>query len=363
MEKLIELFLNSFDETRNKDILMVKDTMDMFDIVYKTLVVLEDNLGKTKPEKGRWTCVAPLSNVSCKLGKLILIGHENEDYDTKQRNIARFKVGYHFLRVVAEEADLLTFARSGETKRAEYRIVVQKDAEDTIEDLLSIVDKPEVEVPVYTRPQFQEPLPFIKFYNPEAGPLVRNIKPGVEKSFTLENCPKVFEVINKHMSIAWNVNQEVLSVYQQSQEDPIFTFENKMDLDEVQLEGLERERDKVLEIAEMVGDRRFWEYMFYDSRGRLYSSAVYLSHAASKLSKSLFLYNEKKPLGSEGWFWLLVHAANCFGEDKLPIEDRFKYADDKLDSWLEIAKDPVGNNKLWQEVDSPFEFLSSHHGD
>ena len=227
-----------------------------------------------------------------------------------------------------------------------------------MEDLLFIVDTPEVDIPVYTRPQFEEPMTFIKFYNPKAGPLVRNVNPEVKQYFTMDNCPRVFEVINKHMSVAYNVNREVLDVYLFSQEDPIFTFENKMDLDETQLAGLERERDKVLEIAEMVGDRKFWEYMFYDNRGRLYSSAVYLTHAGSKLSKSLFLYNEKKALGSEGYFWLLVHTANTFGFDKATIDERFDYAEGKLTEWMEIAKDPV-NNKLWQDADSPYEFLAA----
>ena len=60
----------------------------------------------------------------------------------------------------------------------------------------------------------------------------------------------------------------------------------------------------------------------------------------------------------EGYFYLLVHAANCFGYDKDTIDGRYSFADQHLDAWLEIARNPV-ENKAWQDADSPFEFLSA----
>ena len=334
-------------------------TIDLDELAYKVLVTLEDNLGKVKPEDKRWLCKKPLTNICSALGTSVLRGLEHPDVKESTRSKNRFKTGWVLILALVEAGLLdIVRARSEKKSRNKYQVRVKGGAEDTVADLLSIVDTEEIDIPIYTRPQFEAPLPFIKFYNPKAGQLVRNCNPAVKESFTLENCPDVFNVINKHMEVSYRVNLDLLDVYQNSLNDPIFTFEDKMDLDEVQLEGLERERDKVLEIAEMVGDREFWEYMFYDNRGRLYSAAVYLTHAGSKLSKSLFLYNEKKALGSEGWFWLLVHTANCFGEDKLTIDDRFDFAEGKLDSWMEIASDPV-NNKLWQQADSPFEFLAA----
>ena len=334
-------------------------TKDPETIAYSLLVVLEEAFGKERPEF-KWKSHKPLANLCGQLGRLVLVG-SLENKETRKRNIDRVKLGFILIDALCADG-ILSYDRAkveeGKRSRDKYYLKVTPGSEDSFEDLMNLVDAPGNTIPVYTRPQFESPLPFIRFNNPEAGELVRNANPAARKYFTKDHAPKVFDVINQHMSVSYNINREVLDVYNQCQEDPIFTFSNKIDLDETQLEGLERERDKVLEIAEMVGDRRFWEYMFYDSRGRIYSSAVYLTHAGSKLSKSLFLYNEKKPIGSDGWFWLLVHTANCFGEDKLTIDARFDYANDKLDSWLEIAKDPV-NNKLWQQADSPFEFLAA----
>ena len=360
MEELIQIIKQSFETTTIREAKKVKD-FDCHEIAYKILSSLEEVLGKTKPEQEKkiytyWTSQTPMTNIACMIGRLVLVGKEDPEASVKDRNVRRFRVGYHMLHTLTKEG-LLEFTR-GRKKRSSYRVRVVKGAEDTIENLLSIVDTAEADVAIYTRPQYMEPLPFVQYYNPEAGSMVRNINPEARQYFTTDHCPLVFDVINKHMQVAYRINEDLLSVYQQCQEDPIFTFSNKIDLEPVQLEGLERERDKVLEIAASVDGRRFWEYMFYDSRGRLYSSAVYLTHAGSKLSKSLFLYDKKVALGSEGYFWLFVHAANCWGEDKLSIDGRHDFAEGQWSEWSKWAKDPV-NNKGWQEADSPFEFLAA----
>ena len=331
---------------------------DMEKVTYTLLVVLEAAFGATRPEEGTWKTEKALVNICSELGRNLFVGIP-EPAEMRLRNIWRVKLGFLLIDAACVNG-LLSLHRTkveeGKRSRDKYFLKVKAGAEDTFEDLLSIVDSEDNEITVYTRPQFTKPQPFSRFLNPEAGELVRNINPEARRSFTRAQCPKVFDVINQHMTIGYNINLDALDVYDQCQQDPIFTFSKKLNLTEIQLQGLERERDQVLKIAKMVGDRTFWEYMFYDSRGRLYSSCVYLSHAGSKLSKSLFLYDKKKPIGQEGWFWLLVHAANCFGEDKLTIDGRFDYANDKLDSWMEIASDPV-NNKLWQKADDAFNFL------
>ena len=330
--------------------------LDSLDMAWKLIVALEAGLGRTKPftEGVRykyWHSVLPMTNLACVIGRMIAPVQEQ---DTATRNKSRFLIGYHFLHLLAKEGVLDVV--KGSKKTDKYRVRVCKNQETIIEELVGMVELLPEDVKIYTLPQFEKPEPFTRFWHPVAGSLVRNVNGDVIPEFTLENMPKVYEVINKHMDIAYNINRDLLDVYNLSQEDDIFTYANK-DVDEEQLIGLNRERDAVLNLAEMVGDRTFWEYMFYDSRGRLYSSTVYLTHAGSKLSKSLFLYNEKKPIGSDGYFWMLVHAANCWGYDKDTIDGRHDYADGELDKWIACAKDPV-NNKLWQYADSPFEFLA-----
>ena len=359
---LAELIRGSFGRgSKNVAVLKLKD-LNLGEVAYKTALTLEDALGKTAPTKKRfgkpvsWKAFKPYTNLVCDIGQLVMVGVEDTELSEEERSMARFNVGHHILNAMGKEG-IFKLYKKGSGKRAKYSLKVQEEWIDFMEGLLSIVDTKEVDIAIYTRPMKVEPLPFTNFYNREAGAMVRNINPEVREKF--EGVDKVFEVINEHQSIPYRINKDLLDVYRQSLDDSLFTFDDKTFEMEVQKEGLERERDKVLEIAESVEDLdRFWEYMFYDYRGRLYPSTVYLSHAGSKLSKSLYLYADAKPLTMEGYFWLLVHCANTWGEDKSSLDDRYDFADANLDTWLTWAKDPV-NNKGWQEADSPFEFLAA----
>ena len=97
--------------------------------------------------------------------------------------------------------DLLEYDRvkseEGKRTRDKYYLRVKHGSEDTFEDLMSLVDSPENEISVYTRPQFHKPHPFVRFQNPEAGYLVRNANPAAVKSFNQATCPMVFDVINQ----------------------------------------------------------------------------------------------------------------------------------------------------------------------
>ena len=179
---------------------------------------------------------------------------------------------------------------------------------DLVDDMIGELEELNLEKPLYVEPQFTKPKPFRHFWHKEAGPMVRNAHPEAYKDFTMEKTPKVFETINKLMSNAYRVNEDVLAVYQQSKQDPVFTFEGK-DLDEKQLESKTKEMDITLRMAEAIGDRTYWEYLFYDWRGRIYSAVSYLKHDGSKLAKSLIKLDKKTPLGTGGL--LLPFSACC----------------------------------------------------
>ena len=336
-------------------------SLDLEILTYKTLEILETTLGHTpeldeegKPKK-MWSKTS-LADVCTTLGQNLVM--HLVDQSKEKVNVQYFHAGYKALYSFVD-AGYIEFAKTDpDNKRSEYKIHVKRGKEFEFAELVSVID---VEVPEgynsKTRPQYDRPIPWEGFYHNVAGKMITNINPEAVSEFTTEKCPKVFDVINKHQDVAYKINTDLLTIYEGCWEDPIFTFEGK-DLDEEALIGKSRERDKIIEVAKSVEDRTFWEYLFYDFRGRLYSSSVWLSHAGAKLSKSLYLYADAKPLTSEGYYWLFVHAANCYGFDKLSIDGRYDEADKNMNEWLTWAKDPV-NNKEWQEADSPFEFLAA----
>lgn len=355
MERLAELIKESFDKIQTKDVKVIVE-MDPDELAYKTTV------GVQAAVEAR----IPMTNAACVIGHQVSASLEDATKDSIEvRNLRRFKVGYHLLHVMAK-AMIIDISKNRtktdkEERRAKY--YVKPRDESFLADLFRDMDENVKEVQVYTKPVFEEPSPFTEFNNDVGGELVRYAHKSVPARVTLHRTPKVYTAINKHMRNEYQINTDLLSIFEQCQEDEIFTMKTKK-LDKEQRDGIERETKGTMRLAKMVGDRPFWEYAFYDTRGRLYSSTVYLNHSGSKLAKSLYLFNgrsgQKKSILREGLFWMFVHAANCYGYDKASIDDRHDFTEDRLDEWMEIASNPLAN-KLWQSdaVDDSFGFLAA----
>ena len=358
VEKIAVLLQQHFENFPRRTQVKILRDLPIEHVAYYTIFAMEEAFGKIVPEGRVWKTVHPATPTFVNLGRNLLRGTVDPTEDKINMEYAR--AGFEAFNCLFEE-DILGMAQDKKDARDPYRLKVMKDQEQWVAEAVAIIDTIEPPVPVYTRPQFEEPKPFTSFFSKEGGQLVRNIHPDAILENHPNKVPLVYDVINKHMQVKYRINTDVLDVYLQIQDDNIFTHQEKIDkgkLTQEQITGLYRERDKVLEIAKFVGERHFWEYAFYDSRSRLYSSSNYLTHAGCKLSKSLFKFSEEKEIGEEGYFWMYVHAANCWGYDKDSIDGRHDFADANMDGWMECANDPV-NDKRWQDADDPFNFLSA----
>ena len=301
---------------------------------------------------------APLTATCGNLGKTVLaayIADTGEEIDAVQF----VDIGYWLINVLFDQRKLN--ARRGRHERDPYTIEVNDD--DFIDALLLEVNSSELKIQLHTKPVFEKPIPYTKFHHPVAGELVHKCNPKAKPYFTYDNCPIVFDAINKHMSTPLKVNTDVLEVFLKSKKDPLFSFADKaqgvdQDTWKEQFVGLKREQTAILDTAVTIGNRVFYQYMFYDFRGRLYSCLIYFNPQGSKLAKSLIKFATEEPIGSEGWYWLLIHTANCRGWDKLPLDERYEKAEKYLDAWMKIAADPV-KNKQWQVADDPHCFLAA----
>lgn len=75
-----------------------------------------------------------------------------------------------------------------------------------------------------------------------------------------------------------------------------------------------------------------------------------------------------KPLGQQGWYWLLINAANNWAgasgrpdgqkTDKLPLNERVLWAMDNEEILLAYATSPKVNQG-WMDADKPWQFLST----
>ena len=337
----------------------------------------------------------PLTQTAGKIGALVMLGRDLPTDGEKKIRRRRIEIGLQLLKIMFQHGVLGykrdtsiddavkkkdTYLKSIGVKapkqdNARKRnilafpyVVVTKDKKFMNELLMLINLDP---IPNYAYPSVREIDERTQFYDGYGGQLVSRVVARLAPDFERDKCPLVYDVVNRMQSIPYEVNKGVLDVYEQLEDHPMFTLKNlkrgegvsKKRFKEVKA-GKLRETNEIFYRASLVRDEVFYEYHYLDFRGRVYPSPHFFNHAGSKMAKSLFLFHNKEPLGRDGWFWLLVGTANCYGYDKLPIEERYDKAESHLDEWMDIASDPVGNVDRWnykpdgKGVDSPKEFLS-----
>jgi DNA-directed RNA polymerase len=102
--------------------------------------------------------------------------------------------------------------------------------------------------------------------------------------------------------------------------------------------------------------------------GRKYPVTAYLHEQGSDLARGLLIRADKKAVGKEGFFWLLVSiASNWAGSsgredgaktDKIPLKDRYLWVLDNEEIILSYAENPKVNQG-WMKADSPWQFLAA----
>lgn len=125
------------------------------------------------------------------------------------------------------------------------------------------------------------------------------------------------------------------------------------------LKSLRLQFAKVLMVAEMFEQEEeiFFPHQF-DFRGRCYAVPMFLNPQGSDLSKGLLEFANGVAINDEeGRAWLAIHGSNCFGYDKVSLDDRVRWVEEHEAQILACAEDPY-SNKLWADADKPFEFLA-----
>jgi DNA-directed RNA polymerase len=116
--------------------------------------------------------------------------------------------------------------------------------------------------------------------------------------------------------------------------------------------------------ARWCGDEPIYLDYICDRRGRL-NAIQHLNFAREDHVRSLFEFARGEPLiadgadGKEAMKWLEIHAANCWGEDKKPWDDRVRWARDHDHQIKRVAADPESSFDLWRKADKPFAFVAA----
>ena len=116
---------------------------------------------------------------------------------------------------------------------------------------------------------------------------------------------------------------------------------------------------KTIEVADRFKDEEAL-YMVYqlDFRGRIYAVPNYLNPQGPDFAKGLLTFAEGKEITEEGACHLAIHGANCFGFDKVGLQDRIDWVQKNQERIVNTAIDPLAD--LWwaKDASSPFQFLA-----
>ena len=96
-----------------------------------------------------------------------------------------------------------------------------------------------------------------------------------------------------------------------------------------------------------------------DSRGRVYPVSAGLNPQGDDLAKALLTFADGLPLGEDGAYWLAVHIANSWGEDKVTLDERAQWTLDNEELILEVALNPLDTVEQWACADKPWCFLAA----
>ena len=107
---------------------------------------------------------------------------------------------------------------------------------------------------------------------------------------------------------------------------------------------LHKAESDIAEAKSLLG-KNFWFCVRLDYRGRVYYLSDVLNPQGWDISKALLMYAEGSPRTAEAERELYIHTANCFGHDKLPIEERYQWVVDNLSN---MEANPVG---FWKAND------------
>jgi DNA-directed RNA polymerase len=94
-----------------------------------------------------------------------------------------------------------------------------------------------------------------------------------------------------------------------------------------------------------------------DSRGRIYAKSDTINPQGDDFQKAMIKFADGKPLGKDGKYWLAVHGAGRWGEDKCSFDDRVAFIEEKTEEIRDYAIDPLTYTG-WAGADKPWQFLS-----
>ena len=194
---------------------------------------------------------------------------------------------------------------------------------------------------------------------------IRRGKEGTQASET------VYSAVNNAQAVAFTLNEWVLDCalivkeYLTKDARKVGKFQPKVTgLNRAQLRKCVR-TEFVLNKAVAQRGSVFWSPWNVDYRGRMYPIASSLHIQGTDFEKALLKVQDAQPVNDRTAYWLSIHLANTFGEDKLTLEDRVQWVKDNEDQIIKVVDAPIpwllgiADGTEAFVADEPWQFLAA----
>jgi len=112
-------------------------------------------------------------------------------------------------------------------------------------------------------------------------------------------------------------------------------------------------------LSDYIGETCYFESQA-DFRGRLYLKSNLISYQGPDWLRSLWKFKEAQPIETkEQRNWLFIHAANCYGHNRISFEDRIAFILNNRKEIQKIANNPWEMLSTLEKAEDPFRFLAA----
>jgi DNA-directed RNA polymerase len=227
---------------------------------------------------------------------------------------------------------------------------------DAIKELMLLVS--DAKVDLFPLKQAPTPWEYNKFLHRETGvKLIKNAHENAIKKVKTNDTTYLIDTLNKLGATPWDINPFVFDVFKKSRNLAKTPFKFSKEIDKEKKASLLVELNAIEALAERNINNAFYHLYNVDFRGRIYPNTAFLHEQSSDNAKGLLLLHNPVALGENGYYWLSVHTANMWGNDKVSLDDRMQWVQDNFDAICGYVADPINNND-WMDADKPLCFLA-----
>jgi DNA-directed RNA polymerase, mitochondrial len=235
-------------------------------------------------------------------------------------------------------------ARDGKDTKTTHRIALTEAAEEWLADhdisLASLA-------PVY-KPMIVEPRPFTSAAK-KSGYLVHGIHllkrqstSRARQMLKKADMTIVYSAINAIQGTAWRANQKIHRIMRPAWE----AGHRQLFALPAHTRGITATRGFMafrFGLYEFLADKpRFYFPHQLDHRGRAYPVPQLINPQLDDAGRAPLEFADGKPLGERGAYWLAVHLANCYGKNKIPLENRLRWVHENEREIIALADNSLG---------------------